>query len=190
MLLVLFIITPVLIIMSLLARPLIELLFTAKWLPVVPIFQIICLTGILYPIHSYNLIVLQVKGRSDLFLRLEIIKKILGTVVLIISFFYGFYALLYGQVFFSVIALFINTHYAGKMLKYSMVRQLIDLLPIFAFTICMTLAVYVIDTLLINQLNIVRLLAGGIGGAVIYVALAWIFKFQSIKYIINLINRR
>ncbi|MHC0443604.1 oligosaccharide flippase family protein, partial [Flavobacterium sp. 3-210] len=69
---VLFIVTPIIVLMGLLAKPLIILLFTDKWLAVVPIFKIICFTGILYPIHLYNLIVLEVKGRSDLFLKLEI----------------------------------------------------------------------------------------------------------------------
>ena len=74
--------------MGVLATPLFRFLFTEKWLPAVPYFQILCLAGILYPLHSYNLNILNVKGRSDLFLKLEIIKKVLVvlTMIMITSF--------------------------------------------------------------------------------------------------------
>jgi len=190
MLMVLFIITPIIVIMGLLAKPLIIVLFTVKWLPVVPIFQIICFTGILYPIHSYNLIVLQVKGRSDLFLRLEIYKKILLAIILVISFFYGFYALLWGQLIFSILALIINTHYAGRMLNYSLSRQMLDILPIFAFAVLMGAIIYEVDNLLLLSANIVRLLIGSICGFLGYLAAAWIFKFQSIQDIKSIIFKK
>jgi O-antigen/teichoic acid export membrane protein len=184
---VLFIITPIIVLMGLLAKPLIVLLFTDKWLPVVPIFQIICFTGILYPIHLYNLIVLQVKGRSDLFLKLEVVKKVLSAIILIISFFYGFYALLWGQLIFSILALLINTHFAGRMLEYSMSQQIIDISPIFAFAVMMSFVTYGVDSLLITQINIVRLILGSLSGGLTYLLVAYLFKFQSIQDIKNLI---
>lgn len=184
---VLFIITPIIILMGLLAKPLIVLLFTDKWLPVVPIFKIICFTGILYPIHLYNLIVLEVKGRSDLFLKLEVFKKILLAIILIISFFYGFYALLWGQLIFSILALFINTHYAGKMLKYSMWQQMRDILPIFAFAVIMAAITFIVDRLLTNQIDIIRLILGSLSGSLTYLLVAYLFKFESIQDIKNLI---
>lgn len=184
---VLFIITPIIVLMGLLAKPLIVFLFTDKWLPVVPIFKIICFTGILYPIHLYNLIVLEVKGRSDLFLKLEIYKKILLTIILIVSFFYGFYALLWGQLIFSILALFINTHYAGKMLKYSMWQQMRDILPIFAFAVIMATITFVVDRLLTSQIDIIRLILGSLSGGLTYLFVAYLFKFESIQDIKNLI---
>ncbi|MHC0447279.1 lipopolysaccharide biosynthesis protein [Flavobacterium sp. 3-218] len=184
---VLFIVTPIIVLMGLLAKPLIILLFTDKWLAVVPIFKIICFTGILYPIHLYNLIVLEVKGRSDLFLKLEIFKKILLTIILIVSFFYGFYALLWGQLIFSILALFINTHYAGKILKYSMWQQIRDILPIFIFAVVMATITFIVDRVLSSQIDIVRLILGSLSGGLTYILVAYLFKFESIQDIKNLI---
>ena len=128
--LVLFLIAPLLLILAALAEPLFRFLFTEKWLPAVPYFQILCWNGILYPIHSYNLNILTVKGRSDLFLKLEIIKKIMVVLVLLVSFQFGIYGLLYGAVFTSVLAFFINTHYSGKFINYKAWEQIKDILPL------------------------------------------------------------
>ncbi|MFT6699549.1 MAG: teichuronic acid exporter [Porticoccaceae bacterium] len=187
--LVLFIITPIIVIMALLAEPLVVFLFTDKWLSVVPIFKIICFTGILYPLHVYNLLVLQVKGRSDLFLKLEIIKKIILSIILAISFFYGFYALLWGQLIFSIIALFINTHYAGIMLEYKMIQQLKDISPVFLFAIGMGIGVFFIDNQLLAYSNFIRLTTSGFFGILFYIFLAWIFKFDALSTIKNLISK-
>jgi teichuronic acid exporter len=184
---VLFIITPIIVLMALLAKPLIILLFTDKWIAVVPIFQIICFTGILLPIHKYNLLVLQVKGRSDLFLKLEVIKKIALSVILIISFFYGFYALLWGQLLFSIVALLINTHYAGRMLDYTVIQQLKDIAPVFAFAIVMGVVTYFVSNALRDFNNISQLLVAGLSGGLTYLAVAYAFNFESIKDIKNLI---
>jgi len=187
---VLFIVTPIIIIMALLAKPLIIFLFTDKWLPVVPIFEIICFTGILYPIHVYNLLVLQVMGRSDLYLKLEIIKKVLLVLILTISFFYGFYALLWGQLIFSIVALLINTHYAGALLKYNMLRQLKDIVPIFLFALLMAIVMYFVNKVLINQAHLIKLILGSLSGGISYLLIAWIVGFQSINDIKNLILKK
>lgn len=188
--LVLFIITPLMVVMAVLAKPLTIFLFTEKWLPMIPIFQIICVSGILYPIHLYNLIVLQVKGRSDLFLKLEVIKKIMVAVVLAITLYYGFYALLWGQLVCSVLALFINTHFAGKILNYTMFSQLKDIAPIFVFSLFMGVAIYGLLNLLNAQSNFVQLLVCSLFGGTLYIALAWFFKFASINDIKNLILKK
>ena len=190
MLIVLFIVTPIIVLMALLGNELVAFLFTEKWLPVVPIFQIICFSGVLYPLHMYNLLILQVKGRSDLFLRLEIIKKIILIFIILISVFYGFKALLFGYVFASIIALFINTHYAGSIIDYSMKKQLLDILPIFTISICMGLIVFVVNDNLIAYNNISRLIISSIAGTIIYMFLAFIFKFQTLRDIRNIIKKQ
>lgn len=188
--LVLFIVTPIIVLMAVLAEPLIVFLFTEKWLPVVPIFQIICFTGILYPIHMYNLLVLQVRGRSDLFLKLEVVKKVLISLILIITFFYGFYAILFGQLVFSILALMINTNFAGKELGYSMFSQLKDVFPIFIFGFFMVIATYLVDYILKDNASILRLFGASSFGLFIYVSLALIFKFDSINEIKKLITKQ
>lgn len=187
MLMVLFIITPIIVLMALLANELVIFLFTEKWLPIVPIFQIISFSGILFPLHLYNLMILQVKGRSDLFLKLEIIKKIILVFIIIVSVLFGFKALLIGSVVASIIALFINTHYAGSIIGYTMKQQLLDITPIFIISIFMGLVVFFVNVYLIDYNNISRLIISSIVGIMIYIFLAFIFKFQTIKDIRNII---
>lgn len=187
MLIVLFIITPIIVLMALLANELVAFLFTEKWLSIVPIFRIICLSGILYPLHLYNLMILQVKGRSDLFLKLEVIKKIVLIFIIVISVLFGFNGLLVGSVIASIIALFINTYYAGTIIDYTMKQQLLDILPVFVISSCMGLLVFIINNYLADYDNISRLILGSMTGIITYVFLALIFKFQTIKDIRNII---
>jgi teichuronic acid exporter len=189
MLVVLFVITPIIVLMALLADQLVVFLFTEKWLPIVPIFQIICFSGILYPLHLYNLLILQVKGRSDLFLRLEIVKKVILVAIIVISIFYGFTALLVGYVIASIVALFINTYYAGSMIDYTMKKQLLDILPIFVISICMGLVVFFVNSNMIVYNNISRLIISSSAGVIVYIFLAFVFKFQTINDIRNIIKK-
>jgi teichuronic acid exporter len=129
---VLFWLAPVMGLGIVLGEQFFRLVYTEKWLPAVPIFQILCLAGVLYPLHSYNLNILKVNGRSDLFLRLEVIKKILGLIVILGSLPFGIKGLIWGQVVFSGLALYINGFYSGRLIGYSMSTQLKDLVPILA----------------------------------------------------------
>ncbi|MCU7618713.1 lipopolysaccharide biosynthesis protein [Chryseobacterium sp. PBS4-4] len=191
MLLVLFLVTPVMVIMMVMAAPLVEFLFTEKWLPIVPIFQILCLTGILYPLHVYNLLILQVKGKSDLYLYLEIAKKILAVLILAISFYFDFYGLLWGQVVASVLCLGINTHYAGKFLNYNLFQQLRDILPIFLVSFLMGLLLYWVDVSFFQAYDdFTRLLFSTIIGVIFYSLLSILFKFSSFQEIKNIILKK
>ncbi|WP_367210694.1 lipopolysaccharide biosynthesis protein [Sphingobacterium sp. R2] len=127
--LVIFIIAPTISLMVIAAEPIIRLLLGAKWLPAVPYFQLMALGALFQPIHNYNLNVLQVKGRSDLYLKLEIVKKICIVIAVVVGLQYGVFGLIWGQVAVSFASLFINTHYTAKFLDYSMRQQLSDLLP-------------------------------------------------------------
>lgn len=191
MLLVLYIISPIIVLMMVLAEPLTVFLFTAKWIPMVPLFQIICLSGLLYPLHLYNLLILQVKGRSDLFLKLEVIKKVLLSIVIFTSFYFGLYGLLWGQLVFSVLVLFINTYYAGSMINYSMKQQLRDMIPLFLLAGFVGMCVYVLDHyVLYTFLNIVRLIISSILGGVLYFSISYVFKFNSLLEIKNIILKK
>ena len=189
MLVVLFVITPIIVLMALLANQLVVFLFTEKWLLMVPIFQIICFSGVLYPLHLYNLMILQVKGRSDLFLKLEIVKKVVLVLIIVISIFYGFTSLLIGYVIASILALFINTYYAGSMIDYTMKQQLLDILPIFVISIFMGLVVFFVNSNLIAYNNISRLIISSSAGVIVYIFLAFICKFQTINDIRNIIKK-
>ena len=189
---VIFLVTPTLVLMGVLAEPLFRFLFTEKWLPAVPYFQILCVNGVLYPIHGYNLQILNVKGRSDLFLKLEIIKKILVVVVILISFQFGIFGLLYGSVTTSLICFFINAYYSGKFINYTAWQQTKDLLPIIMLSLLIGLIVYYFDELLLNisANDFVRLLAGSVIGIILYSITAFLFKMNSLFELIIIIKRK
>ncbi len=184
-----FILAPVLISAGVLAVPLFRFLFTEKWLPAAPYFQILIPAGILYPIHSFNLNILKVKGRSDLFLKLEIIKKIIIVFTIVMGLQYGIYGLLYMSVLGSFIAFFINTHYSGKFIDYTALEQIKDILPVIFLSLITGIIVLFIDYFLkkygIN--DFIRLLIGGSFGIFFYILLSAKIKtdsFMEIKKIV------
>jgi O-antigen/teichoic acid export membrane protein len=189
---VLFFVAPILLIMAALGEPLFRLLFTEKWLPAVPYFQILCWAGILYPIHAYNLNILKVKGRSDLFLKLEIIKKIMIVVIIVMSIPYGIYGLLYGGIITSVSAFFINTYYSGKFMNYTSWHQIIDILPILTLATITGATVYLMDKYLSQQLisDFIRLVIGTAIGTLVFLLLSKLFRLTAINELINIIKKQ
>ena len=113
------------------AKPLIILLIGEKWLPAVGFLQIICFSGMLYPLHAINLNILQVKGRSDLFLKLEIVKKIIAVGPLVLGVLFSIEYMLWGSVCTSFIAYFLNSYYSANLIKYPTKEQVKDILPTF-----------------------------------------------------------
>lgn len=113
------------------AKPLILILIGEKWLPAVYFLQIICFSGMLYPLHAINLNILQVKGRSDLFLKLEIIKKIIAVGPIVVGIIYGIECMLWGGVLISFIAYFLNSYYSANLINYPTSEQIKDILPTF-----------------------------------------------------------
>lgn len=189
---VIFIVAPILVIMAALAEPLFRFLLTEKWLPAVPYFQILCFTAIMYPIHGYNLQILVVKGRSDLFLKLEVFKKVMISVTILISFQWGIFGLLYGGLVLSIAGFFVNTHYSGKYLDYTAWQQAKDLLPLIFLSLFAGAIVYFLDYILSASgwHDIFRLLIGASVGMTIYVALNYIFKIKSLNELILIIRRK
>lgn len=149
---------PSLIFLALIAQPLISLLLTDKWLPSVPYFQILCIAGILYPVHAYNLNILKVKGHSGQFLRLEIIKKVLSVVGIICVIPFGIMGLLYFQLFFTVFAYYINSTYSGKLINYPLKEQLQDIAPILMLSSLLGVACYCLDTWCLSHYHINNIL--------------------------------
>ncbi len=137
-----FIVFPLMIGLAAVAKPLILLLLKEQWSFSIILLQIICFSMMWYPIHAINLNLLQVKGRSDLFLRLEIIKKIMGVTVLCITVPMGLIAMCIGSICSSLIALIINTHYTGKLIQVGFLTQMRDLLPTLAYSLTTGLLVY------------------------------------------------
>lgn len=179
MLYVVFGITPLMILLIIIAKPLIVFLLTEKWLPVVPYFQLLCISSILYPLQEYNLQILDVKGRSDVYLKIEVIKKVLTVIAIILLIPFGIYGLLYAQIILSIIFYFISSYFSGKIIDFSIAGQLRDVYPIFlmaSLTGCITwlLNDVIRDAIIIPsviQIGLVTLLYFAL-----YLALSYTFK--------------
>lgn len=124
------------------AEPLIFCLIGSQWSEAASYLPLICLSMVLYPLHAINLNMLQIQGRSDIFLVLEIVKKIIGVVPLLLGVFVNIYWMLWGVIITGVIAFFLNSYYTGKKLKYSSWMQLKDISASFTVSLIMAVAVY------------------------------------------------
>ena len=109
------------------AKPLLILLISDKWLPAVYFLQIVCFSNMLYPLHAINLNILKVKGRSDVFLKLEVIKKVLAIFPILVGVYLGIEMMLWGSVIISVISYFLNAYYSASLINYSVYEQLKDI---------------------------------------------------------------
>ncbi len=145
-----FVIFPLMIGLAAVAHPLIILVLTKKWAFSVILLQIICLNMMWYPVHAINLNLLQVKGRSDLFLKLEIWKKLMGVGILCVTVPMGLVAICWGALISSIIALVINTHYTGKLIQVGFFTQMQDLIPILIYSFLTGALVWGIVNILSN----------------------------------------
>lgn len=183
-----FLIFPLMVGLSAVAEPFILLLLKEQWHFAAIILQIICFAAMWYPIHAINLNLLQVEGRSDLFLQLEIIKKILGVSILIISIPLGLIGMCYGQIASSLIALIINTYYTGKLINVGFTRQMKDLTPTLVLVLTMWGIIY-FGILPLSENNVIRLTAGIITGIIYYIGAAWMFKFPELKELLSIMKK-
>lgn len=124
------------------AKHFIIVLIGDKWLPCVPFLQIICFQMMLYPLHSLNLNALQVKGRSDLFLKLEIIKKFIGVAPILLGVFVGIYSMLIASVFTGILSYYLNAYYTAPLLDYGVKEQIKDILPSFGVAMAMAVPIF------------------------------------------------
>lgn len=129
------------------SEPLLYCLIGPKWNEAATFLPLICISGSLYPLHAINLNMLQVQGRSDLFLGLEIIKKIIAIGPLSVGALVGIMPMLYTNILTSIIAYFLNSYYSGKLLNYSSWKQLKDIAPSYGIALTMALVVYFIKYL-------------------------------------------
>ena len=176
-----FIMFPAMVGLAVVAEPLVKIILTDKWLPAVPFLQIFCVSYALMPIHTANLQAINALGRSDIFLKLEIIKKVIGLVILIISIPYGIYAMAIGSVFSGLIGSFINAYPNKSLLNYSYIEQWSDIMPSLFISILMGIIVYFIKIFRMAALQTMVLQI--VIGIIIYISLAKIFKIESFEYL-------
>lgn len=165
-----FLVFPLMLLLSAVSTPLIRILLTDKWAGCIILLQILCFALMWYPIHSINLNLLQVKGRSDLFFQLEVIKKILGVIIMCITIPNGIIWMVGGGIVGSIFSLFINTYYTGKLINVGFCKQMGDLLPIFGVSFTMWGIVHA--TFLLTENIYAQLSLGVIVGPLFYIVSA------------------
>lgn len=183
-----FIVFPLMMMLSALARPLVLTLITAKWEACIILLQIICFSMMWYPIHSINLNLLMVKGRSDLFLRLEIIKKVIGVCILAITLPRGLIIFCYGTIVSSMISLIINTYYTGKLIQVGYWRQMKDLIPTLILSFLLLGSIHFTNSLISNLY--LQIICGGIVGFIVYMSGAILFKFEELNDVKYMLKRK
>lgn len=182
-----YVVFPLMIGLSTLAYPLINYLLTEKWNFAALLLQILCLSYMWYPVHAINLNLLQVKGRSDLFLKLEIIKKIIGVCVLCVTIPMGLVAMCCGSIFTSLLALFVNTYYTGKLIHIGFLKQMRDILPSLVYSLSMGGVVWICIHFISGELQ--QLIAGIILGVLYYFTISYLTRSQDLKELILMLRR-
>ena len=175
--------------MAAVAEPMVVGLIGEKWKPAVIYLQMLCFTGMLYPLHALNLNMLQVKGRSDLFLRLEVIKKILAVPVIVIGIFWGIRVMVAGMMLNSVISLYINSYWSGRMIGYPFRQQISDILPSFSLSLAMAISVYLLG-LILTYAPILNLLIQVTAGAAFILVFSEMAKFKDYLFIKEIVMER
>lgn len=183
-----FVIFPLMVGLSSVAQPFVSIMLGPQWNFCGQLLQIICFSMMWYPIHAINLNLLQVKGRSDLFLRLEIIKKILGVSVLCLTAPFGLVVMCYGSILNSLVALAINTYYTGKLINVGFLRQMRDLLPTLALCLAMFTLILSVNSFLSG--NAAKLCTGVVTGVAFYSLTSYVFKFSELKELLSLIRKK
>ncbi len=157
-------------------------------LPAIPFFQLLCLVGMLYPLHASNMNILKVTGRTDIFLKLEVAKKILALTVIFISIRWGVYGLIVGQVVTSYLALGLNATYAGRLIDYPLTAQIRDVAPYLGISAVMAVAVMGVGTGLPIENPIIMLSVQFVTGTIIYAGLCHLIGMKAWQELLALRN--
>lgn len=183
-----FLVLPLMAGLAAVARPLVQLLLTDKWLPCVPFLQICCMDFAFYPIHTANLQAINAMGRSDVFLKLEAIKKSYGLVILAVSAlcFHSVTAIAWGAVVSTLLSAVVNASPNRRMLGYGYLEQMKDILPPLALSILMFLCVSALGLLPLGALPLLALQV--LAGVAIYAGLSLLLKLEAVTYLLEMLK--
>lgn len=181
-----FIIMPLMVGFAVCSRQLVSLILTDKWLPSVPFMQIFCISFAFYPIHTANLNAIKAMGRSDLFLKLEIIKKSIGVVTIIIAIKFGVMAMAYSMLITSFISQVVNSFPNKKLLNYSYLEQVKDMLPQIILSLVMGAIVYAVTFLKLS--SVITLVIQIPVGVFVYWVGSKLFHIESYEYIVGMLK--
>ncbi len=190
---VVFWIAPFLTFLMVVAEPFIRLLLTEKWLPAVPYFQILCVAGLWSPLQAFNNNIVKVKGKSNLSLRIRIIKTSLGTIGVFAAIPFGIYGLLYFQVISSMFDYYLDAHYGGNMINYSMWEQIKDMAPSISIAIFTGFMTWMLDIYLLKSFSmpdLLRLLICGLFYGMFYLGSCQLFKLPATRELRQLIFKK
>ena len=182
-----FVIFPVMFGLVAVAKPLIVILFTEKWLPSVPFMRLVCIAYAFYPMHSANLQAINAIGRSDVSLKLEVIKRVMGLCLIGLSFPFGVYAIVGSEIVFSLLATVVNGFPNKKLINYSIKEQWRDIFPYLLVSLVMCILVYGIS-LVLTVNNIILLLIQILLGVCIYVLGCHLLKLEAYAYMVGKIK--
>ncbi len=182
-----YIMCPIMVGLGVCAEPIVRLLLTDKWLPCVFFLRIFCFTFALYPIHTANLNALKAMGRSDMFLKLEIIKKVVGIAAILATMWISVEAMAYSYLATSILSTVINAFPNKKLLNYSWAEQMKDILPSVALSAVMGIPVFFMNYLSWHLLIVLAMQV--VSGALIYVALSAILRVESFKYLLDITKK-
>ncbi|WP_316498323.1 lipopolysaccharide biosynthesis protein [Intestinibacter bartlettii] len=162
----------------------VRLVLTEKWIECVPYLRIFCITYMFWPLHTANLNAINALGRSDWFLRLEIVKKIMGLTVLLLTMWHGVMVMAYSLLLNSVLSQIINSWPNKKLIKYSYIEQLQDILPSILISVFMGICVSFVNIFKLPLL--IKLITQIVLGVLVYISMSEILKLESYKYIKNI----
>lgn len=182
-----YIMAPLMMGLAFTAPAVVELVLTEKWLPCVPYLRIFCITFMFYPLHTANLNAIKAMGRSDLYLRLEIIKKVIGMILLLSTMWFGVMAMAYSLLVSSVTSQIVNTWPNKALLNYSYLEQLKDIIPSIGLAVFMGICVSFIELLGFNAL--ITLMLQVTLGVIIYIVGSKIMKIEAFDYLREIIKK-
>ncbi|MEG0518868.1 MAG: lipopolysaccharide biosynthesis protein [Bacteroidales bacterium] len=183
-----FIIFPIMVGIAVLARPLIACILNESWMDTVPLLQILCIAFMWDPVMRMNHSVINAKGRSDYFLYAEIIKKITGMIILLITIPLGVKIMCAGLILYAFCDMLIIIYYNKKVTNLGLLIQIKMILPIALLSLGMSAFVLGVERLLIPFSPIIQLLAGSISGIIFYVGISYLFKIKELKILLQLIK--
>lgn len=182
-----YIIMPLMMGLAVCAEPFVRFFLTEKWLPCVPYLRIFCFTYSFYPLHTANLNAIKAMGRSDLFLILEIVKKAVGITALLLTMRLGVYPMALSLLATSVLSQIINAWPNSRLLNYSYLRQLADLLPTILLAAAMGACVYPVS--LLGLSDIVTLVIQVPLGVLVYVLGSKLLRIDSFEYLMSIVKK-
>ena len=183
------IIFPIMVGCIVMAHPLILTVLKERWLPMVPLFQILCLDWMTEHLSSINLNILYVKGRSDLALRLEIIKKIIALIIFIVSLNWGIIGVCWGRVMYGVIAVYLNSFYTKTLIGMSIIKQVSDIIGPLVQAFAMGVIVFFYQKIVWLE-GITNLMSCVIVGIISYITILFFTNKGILKDIAKLVKHK